>query len=102
MSARNILNTLKFVCFALLWSLCAISNAVGAQRASAAGDSQSAVDHNPKAAQDSEEADEEDWSNPSLPTRALHPSDPLQVELDDDNPAFTREYLSVQWRIGDP
>jgi hypothetical protein len=103
MSVRNMLKTLKFVCLVVLLSLGAGSNAVGAQRASAAGDSKSvAADHNPKAAQDSDEADEEDWSALSLPKGVLRTSDPLLVESDDDNPAFTREYLSVQWRSGDP
>jgi hypothetical protein len=108
MSVRNMLKTLKFFCFALLLSLCAPPNALWAQiapTAPAADDSKSAADHNPdhnpKAAQDSDEP-EEDWSTPSLPKGVLRPSAPLQVELDDDDPAFTREYLSVQWRIGDP
>ncbi len=103
MPTRNTIRISRFFCLAVLLSLCAGSNAVGAQRASAAGDSKSvAADHKSKAAQDSENADEEDWSTLSLPKGVLRPSDPLLVELDDDNPAFTREYLSVQWRPGDP
>ena len=105
MSVRNMLKPLMFVCFALLLSLCAPPNAIWAQMAPAApatDESKSAAaDHNAKTAQDPDEP-EEDWSTPSLPKGVLRPSDPLQVELDDDDPAFTREYLSVQWRIGDP
>ncbi len=44
----------------------------------------------------------EDWSTPSLTGSKLIPQEPILGEIDDYNPAFTRELIRVQWRPGDP
>jgi len=45
----------------------------------------------------------EDFSTPALtPTTALGSIESLQLELDNDDPAFTREVMRVLWRPGDP
>jgi hypothetical protein len=103
MSTRNTIRIFRIVFFAVLLSLSVPASAIWAQASPVADDSKKVDDQGHKtAAQDAAEADEEDWSTLLLPKGVLRPSDPLQVELDDDNPAFTREYLSVHWRIGDP
>src|SRR5271167_585980 len=44
----------------------------------------------------------EDWSTPSLKGSEFGDAEPLVGELDDKDPAFTREITRVQWRAGDP
>jgi hypothetical protein len=44
----------------------------------------------------------EDWKTPSLAGSKLVAQEPILGEIDDHNPAFTREMIQVQWRPGDP
>jgi hypothetical protein len=44
----------------------------------------------------------EDWSTPLLKGSEFGDTAPLVGEIDDRDPAFTREITRVQWRAGDP
>jgi hypothetical protein len=91
MLGRTTLRICRILCFVVLFPLCAPISAVRAQTSPAASDSKNVA-----------KTDKEDWNTLSLPKAVLQHSEPLLVELDDDNTAFTREYLSIEWRAGDP
>ena len=86
-----------FICFVVFLPLCAPVSALWAQ-ASLSTDATKRTDHNINIpARDSAE----DWTTPLLSEGMLHSSVPLLVETDDDQPEFTREYWSLEWRPGD-
>ncbi len=98
------------VCLVALLALSSLSRAVWAQSLPAADVPKNIADEGRKTASQTsqvpdegdKDGDREDWTALALTKGSLQPSEPMLVELDDDNPAFTREYLSFEWRQGDP
>jgi hypothetical protein len=86
---------MAFLCTANAWTQVPAPPGSGKQSTTTARPNLSSSDLTPKTV--------EDFSTPALTSSsALGRIESLPLEIDDNNPQFTREVVRVQWRIGDP
>jgi dienelactone hydrolase len=94
--------------YSVILFLCLWTQAALTQQAPAAGTTvdapKPAESQSTKVVKKGSKESGEDWGSISiagsnLPLQAM---DPLPDSVEDDDPQFTREFMQVQWRVGDP